>query len=105
MHQIAKNTNNKDGFLSGRLYLITGNSNIINAAVPQLTPVAYGITSAWTIYGRYTQTTGPRVRPKLAINKISPKMMSPNPKLGVEAFMENPNAIIRHDKAAPQQPY
>lgn len=51
----------------------------MKAAVPQFTPVATGIISAWTISGRYTHTTGPNVRPKLAINKINPKIIKAKP--------------------------
>lgn len=59
----------------------------MKAAVPQFTPVAYGMMSAWTISGRYTQTTGPKVRPKLAINKINPMIINANPRPDCYTFM------------------
>lgn len=52
IHHKAKKTNKILGFLLGKFYLITGKRSIMKAAVPQFTPVAYGMISAWTIYGR-----------------------------------------------------
>ena len=85
--------------------MITGNSNIMKAAVPQLVPVAYGKTFGCTIYGKYTQTTGPNVSPKLAINNTNPKIIKGNPNPSPSYFCQNPKAVTEQANAAPIQPY
>jgi hypothetical protein len=69
---MAKNKNTYPPFLLGRVSIMTGKTSITKAADIQLTVVAYGNTLGCMISDKYTQTTGPSVNPKFAINSTSP---------------------------------
>lgn len=96
VHQTAKNKNKKAGFLLGRVSFITGNNSIINAADAQFTIVANGRTFGCTISGKYTHTTGPRVNPKLAMNRTNPKIIITKATPASRLCRKNPQAMTPH---------
>ena len=76
MHHNAKNRNTYPPFLLGNVYLMTGNRSITKAADIQLIVVAMGTALGWRMSDKYTQTTGPRVKPKLAMKSTKPNNTS-----------------------------
>lgn len=77
-----KKKNSKAGFDEGKIDLITGKRIMTIAADIQLAITAYERILGWAISGRYTHTTGPKVKPKLPIKRINPKMIKVSDKSG-----------------------
>lgn len=90
-HHAAKNRN-KNHF-SPKAEFIIGNKIMMRAAEPQFVPTAIGTRSASIISGMESQTTGPRVSPKSAMNTINPIITNTFPAVSDEPLMIKPTAI------------